>query len=159
MNRVETGDLKEDALVAFLRVADILDRHLELELSNYPVSRTEYILMIALKMQGGFMRPTDLSNHIFRAKHTISGLINSLEKKKFIKRELDKNDRRSFKISLTASGGELVDQIWRVRRSIAYKAMSCLDKTEITRMNENLNTLRERLLKPVDNKRKRRWVK
>ena len=155
MERIETGDPKVDAMVAFFRVADILDRHLELELENYPVTRTEYLLMISLKMHGGHMRPTDLSNHIFRAKHTISVLINSLEKKGFIQREINKKDRRSLKISLTNRGWELVEQIWEARRNIAYKAMSCLDEQETDRIKESLNTLREHLLNSVsDNKRR-----
>ena len=81
MDIVETGDVKVDAFIALLRAADLLDKYLEILLANYPLNRTEYILMTTLKLHDGYMRPTDLSNHVFRAKHTISGLINSLEKK------------------------------------------------------------------------------
>ena len=150
MDRVDTGDVKVDAFVALLRTADILDKYLEIQLANYPLSRTEYILMTALKLHGGRMRPTDLSNHVFRAKHTISGLINSLEKKGLTRREIDDKDRRSLQVSLTTRGWELIEEIWLARRDMAHRAMSCFDQQQIERIREELNILREHLLNSTD---------
>ena len=151
MDRIDTDDIKVDAFIALLRAADILDKYLEIQLANYPLSRTEYILMTALKLHGGRMRPTDLSNHVFRAKHTISGLINSLEKKGLTRREIDGKDRRSLQVSLTTQGWELIEQIWLTRRDTARRAMSCFDEQEVERMKEDLNTLREHLLNRINN--------
>ena len=146
MNRITTGDIRVDTLIAFLRVADILDKYLEIELEHYPLSRTEYVLMIVLKLYSGRMRPTDLSNHVFRARHTISRLINSLEKKELIRREIDSQDHRSLQACLTARGWEMVEQVWLARQNIAQRAMSCFGQQEIDRIKDDLNMLREHLL-------------
>lgn len=151
MDVVETGDAKVDAFVALLRAADLLDKYLEVELANYPLNRTEYILMTVLKLHDGYMRPTDLSDHIFRAKHTISRLINSLEKKGLVRREIDDTDRRSLRVSLTTQGWELIEQIWLVRQELAHRAMSCFSQQEIKTMKEWLSTFREHLLVHFDN--------
>jgi len=151
MDRIDTNDVRVDAFVALLRVADILDRFLEMQLANYPLSRTEYILMTALKLHGGHMRPTDLSYEVFRAKHTISGLINSLEKRGLVQRKLDNDDRRSLQVSLTTSGWELIEKVWIARREMAYRAMSCLEQQKIVGMKEDLITLRAHLLEYINN--------
>ena len=145
MDRIDTGDVQVDTFIAFLRVADILDKYLETQLANYPLSRTEYLIMTYLKLNGGRMRPTDLSKCVFRAKHTISILVNSLEKKDLIRREIDSKDRRSLQVSLTTQGWDLIERIWQARRDIAHRAMSCFTQQQIKRIKEELNILREHL--------------
>lgn len=53
---------------------------------------------------------SDLSSHLFITKPAISQMLNSLEKKGYISREIDKNDRRKRAVMLTTEGQEILKQ-------------------------------------------------
>jgi len=53
---------------------------------------------------------SDLSSHLFITKPAVSQMLNSLEKKGYISREIDKNDRRKRAVMLTAAGQEILEK-------------------------------------------------
>lgn len=53
----------------------------------------------------------DLIAYTFMDKTQVSRLVNQLEQRGLIKRELDRNDHRSFLLSLTGEGQTLIDKI------------------------------------------------
>lgn len=53
----------------------------------------------------------DLIAYTFMDKTQVSRLVNQLEQRGLIKRELDRNDHRSFLLSLTEEGQTLIDKI------------------------------------------------
>ena len=142
MRRIKTGDSKVDALIGLGRVAHIIDGLLERQLAKYDINRSEYILLDVLKETGNSLRPSDLKIWLHLAKHTITMIINSLEKKELVERKIDGSDRRSIQVSLTSRGWELIGQIMPVRRQIADEVMSCLSEDQVERMDASLETLR-----------------
>jgi DNA-binding MarR family transcriptional regulator len=55
------------------------------------------------------LSPTHLSQHQNVSKNTISALLRGLEEQGLIERALDPDDRRGFRIRLTAAGRQLVE--------------------------------------------------
>ncbi|MCY3414721.1 MAG: MarR family transcriptional regulator [Candidatus Heimdallarchaeota archaeon] len=51
--------------------------------------------------------PSEFADQMNKTRPTITGILDNLEKKELIKRELDPDDRRSFLVSLTSKGIEL----------------------------------------------------
>jgi len=145
VKKIKTGDIRVDALVGLTRVAHIIDGLLEKELTKYSISRSEYILLDVLKEAGNSQRPSDLKLWLHLAKHTITIIINSLEKKGLVERRIDASDRRSLQISLTPHGWELLGQIMPVRRKLAHEVMSCLSEEQIEKMDAGLEALRVHL--------------
>jgi DNA-binding MarR family transcriptional regulator len=142
VRKIKTGDAKVDAFIGLNRVAHIIDGLLERQLAKFSINRSEYTLLDVLKETGSSLRPSDLKIWLHLAKHTITMLINSLEKKGFVQRRIDDSDRRSLQISLTSRGWELIGQIMPVRRQVAHEVMSCLPEEQIERMDAWLETLR-----------------
>lgn len=77
-------------------------------------------------------RLADVHHHLHMTRPAVSQMLNALEKKELIHREIDKNDRRKIAVTLTEKGRSTLDQ-----------AMSYMDETmvkTISRFGEG-NTL------------------
>ena len=53
----------------------------------------------------------DIQSKLFITKPAVSQMFNSLEKKGYIKREIDSNDRRKFVVTLTPKGHEILQDM------------------------------------------------
>jgi len=71
----------------------------------------------------------ELEEHLAVTKSAVSQMISSLEEKGYITREIDKNDRRKFELSITGKGQELLEELRNTMDSV-------IEKT-ITRFGEN----------------------
>ena len=95
------------------------------------------------------MRPTDISYELLRARHTISGAINGLEKMGLVKRTLDKEDHRSYQINLTKKGWDMINEIWQERQDTAHQCMSIFDQQKLHQLKNDCVALREHMLNNV----------
>ena len=72
------------------------------------ISRGEIFVLKILLFNNGTSTPTDISETMKSTKGRISAILNSLEKKGFIDREIDKDNRRNIIVTLTNSGKDYV---------------------------------------------------
>lgn len=72
------------------------------------VSRGEIFVLKILLFNNGTSTPTEISEVMKSTKGRISAILNSLEKKGFIGREIDKDNRRNIIVTLTDSGRDYV---------------------------------------------------
>jgi len=72
------------------------------------ISRGEIFVLKILLFKDGTSTPTEISEAMKSTKGRISAILNSLEKKGFIGREIDKDNRRNIIVTLTDSGREYV---------------------------------------------------
>lgn len=72
------------------------------------VSRGEIFVLKILLFKDGVSTPSEISEAMKSTKGRISAILNSLEKKGFIGREIDKDNRRNIIVTLSDSGKEYV---------------------------------------------------
>ncbi|MBQ2886732.1 MAG: MarR family transcriptional regulator [Alphaproteobacteria bacterium] len=72
------------------------------------VSRGEIFVLKILLYKEGTSTPTEISEAMKSTKGRISAILNSLEKKGFISREIDKDNRRNIIVTLSDSGRDYV---------------------------------------------------
>ena len=147
--RVDTNDVYVKGLIAIHRSAEYLGKLLKLQLADYPVTRTQYIILTELKLHSGSMKPTDISRISVLPKQTTSRVLDSLEKAGLIRRKINKDDHRSFLVTLSPKGWELIERIWVVRKEMAHEAMSILDKQELEKLNATLTRLMAHIINHV----------
>jgi len=150
--RETASDLKVDTLLSLVRAAEVANRYLDLEMSKYGARRARSGVLNVLIVNGGKMRPTDLSKKLFRAKHTITSIVDGLEKEGLVRRETTTEDRRIRKIAITKVGLEFVKATASYRRDISYKAFSWLDVEQTQELNNMLTRLRKHLLLILERK-------
>lgn len=72
------------------------------------VSRGEIFVLKILLFNNGTSTPTEISEAMKSTKGRISAILNSLEKKGFIGREIDKDNRRNIIVTISDSGRDYV---------------------------------------------------
>lgn len=100
-------------LMRWIRMlANAYDVLLETQMRDDNLSIPRWRLLVhlyAAELSGeGAVSPTQLSHAQNVSKNTISALLRSLEEDGLIERELDREDRRQFRIRLSAAGRELI---------------------------------------------------
>ena len=78
MKKNQVGDKENKLVMVIVRSADILNRYLQIELAKFNSSPTRFAIMNALLVHGGSMTPTAISKWMFRAKHSVTGILKVL---------------------------------------------------------------------------------
>jgi DNA-binding MarR family transcriptional regulator len=111
--------------------SDTTSRYVEITMKIDNVSRLHGIAMYCLILMGGSSTPTQLAKKMFRSKHSMTKIIDSLEKEGLVMRDYTNKDRRVTFIKVTTDGLEYVKQnITNKGIKRAQEAISCLDKSE-----------------------------
>lgn len=136
------------------RFADMLNRYVENKLHDQKnqLNRLRFNTLTLLAFRGGNLPPTQLARHMFRSKHSITNVVDSLEKDGFVTRVRDNNDRRSLSVKITSAGLAFLNQLLDYRAEDEEQIMSCLDKNEIALLMKLIRKLEHRLDEKIDEK-------
>jgi DNA-binding MarR family transcriptional regulator len=111
--------------------SDITSRYVEITMKIDNVSRLHGIAMYCLVLMGGSTTPTQLAKKMFRSKHSMTKIIDSLEKEGLVMRDYTNKDRRVTFIKITQDGLDYVRQnIANKGNKRAQEAIACLDRSE-----------------------------
>jgi len=86
-------------------------RELMKALAEYRMTPEQWQIMASLWSMGEDLSQKEISYLTLKDKHTVSRIINRLERNGWVVRRTDEKDARSFKICLTARAGKLKDSI------------------------------------------------
>ncbi|WP_151734976.1 MarR family winged helix-turn-helix transcriptional regulator [Paenibacillus tengchongensis] len=92
--------------------------------NNLPVRSSEMGVLIYTDKQQGPVTPLMVSSFLKVAKPTVTALINSLVRQAYLYKTLSPTDGRSYYVSLTPKGAELV----RTTASVYFRNMEMLEK-------------------------------
>ncbi len=107
--------------------------------------------MSALLFHGGTMTPTAISKWVFRAKHSVTNMLNVLSAKGFIRRKPSTRDHRSVNIIVTKKGWEENEIVAVFADRVSKEALSCFEDRELETFLFLLKRLRKHLLKKLSN--------
>jgi outer membrane protein TolC len=129
-----------------LRTSDMLWRVLRKHLRGFDLTPPALGVMIMLDSNQGPMTMTEISRELVVTQANITGIIDTLEKREFVARCPDKEDRRVCRISITEKGlrtlGEIVPDYFELIHSL-YKD---LDPAESATLSGALEKIRARLI-------------
>jgi DNA-binding MarR family transcriptional regulator len=132
--------------------ADTVKRYCEITMNQDNVSPLHSIAMNHLVCAGGKSTPTKLAELMFRSKHSVTKIVDTLEKLGFIVRDFSSKDRRVTHIMVTHAGLDYVrtNQCKGNRR--ARQVIDCLtDKEQETligltnKLNDQMTDILNRL--------------
>jgi DNA-binding MarR family transcriptional regulator len=145
----DTSDRRLIAVMSIVRTADILNRFLQIELAKHHSSSSRFAIMNALFVHGGRMTPTAISRWVFRAKHSVTGILKVLERAGVVRREASTEDRRSVSIVITEKGADGLPKMMKAAEEISKEALSTFNEQELQRFMKLLKELRRHLLRKM----------
>ncbi len=121
--------------------ADTIGRYCEITMKKDDISPLHAIAMYHLVCAGGISTPTKLADMMFRSKHSVTKIVDNLEKEGFIVRDFSSKDRRVTQIRITKAGLEYVKKNQNKGNMRAKQVMDCLNASEqatLTAMTEKM---------------------
>jgi len=151
MTKAKMDKQRLRAFLSLIRFNDVATRYMAVEFMKHGSSSMRMVLMNALFVNGGSMSPTELSKRIFRTRHSITSMVDTLERQGLVRREPNAKDRRSINVTLTSQGRQLFKRMVPVGYEISQRALSCLDNDEVVVLKTLLKRVREHLLDEIAN--------
>lgn len=111
------------------------DLHMKF-IRKYNLSLAQYCVIKKLNLYGG-LQLKDLAVKCYLSRPTITGVVDTMEKKDLVQREMNPEDRRSFLIKLTEKGEKLYISLPK-QYSIFKSCCSTLNQKEIHEINKLL---------------------
>lgn len=137
--------IKSKPFLVIVNFADILIRYSEMTLINL----LHYNTLGFLIRSGGSLTHTELAKHLFRSKHSITKVIDSLEKEGYVKRVRDLKDRRTIHIRITSAGLDLVEKNLSIGDNLVREVLSTLDKKEMDDLVNHIRRLRRTVIEKI----------
>jgi DNA-binding MarR family transcriptional regulator len=125
--------------------ADTLKRYCEITMKKDDISPLHAIAMFYLVRAGGNSTPTHLAEQMFRSKHSVTKIVDNLEKEGFIVRDFSSQDRRVTHIRITPSGLKYVKNNQNKGNERARQVMDCLSADEDKTLTVITGKLNKRL--------------
>ncbi len=125
--------------------ADTISRYCEITMKKDNISPLHGIAMNYLVRVGGNSTPTQLAEQMFRSKHSMTKIVDNLEKEGFIVRDFSSKDRRVTNIRVTAAGLEYVKNNQSKGNKRARQVMDCLSAAEQKTLVTLQGKLRQRM--------------
>lgn len=99
------------ATLQLLRTADVLWNSSRVLFNRWELSVSQFNILNLLSAPSQGMSQTELSRALIMNRSNVTGLVDRLEKRGLVQRQPVPEDRRAYRVELTAAGQALIDQI------------------------------------------------
>ena len=128
------------ALTILLRASSSVSSMLKKDMQSYGLNPTEFTVMEVLYNKGA--QPIQvIGNKVLLASSSITYVIDQLEKKTYVERKVNENDRRITLVSLTSSGQEFMEKVFPQHSEIIQELFGDLSQSEIENLSESLKKI------------------
>jgi DNA-binding MarR family transcriptional regulator len=131
-----------DVVLALQRATHHTLHALSAALSDLNLSAAE-INALANLGEGGTLSVRQLSERAGTRASTLTGLLDRLENRGYLVREVDPADRRSFRLPLTGQGREVAARALAAIADLERAALSRLDATQLAGYHAVISALQE----------------
>jgi MarR family transcriptional regulator, organic hydroperoxide resistance regulator len=125
--------------------ADTVSRYCEITMKTDDISPLHSIAMWHLVCAGGISTPTRLAETMFRSKHSVTKIVDNLEKEGLIVRDFSNRDRRVTQIRLTPRGLQYLKSNQETATQYAEQVMNCLDASQQKTLVDLMQIIKNRM--------------
>lgn len=124
-----------EAFMHLIRAGDEVTRTMDAHFAGHAITHGRFIVMMLLLEKKGTecprpTTPAELAELASVSRATITGLLDSLERDGYVRREPDPADRRQMSVHLTIKGQEFMDGILPDHFRVITRLMSALTENE-----------------------------
>lgn len=147
---VEFKFKNHEAVMSVLWTASVLKKNSKHIFSNHLASDAQFNILSLLRDSEDELSQNDLSRLLLVDKSNITGLIDRLERMKFIKRMKVDGDRRKYHIALTEEGKKVVDELDQMYMDKIHTVTKDFNEKEFQQLIDLTRKLRIGLTKISD---------
>ena len=134
------------ACVTLLHAQDVVSKRKGAQFAEYGITQGRFMVMIMLMKKVGegcpkVYSPAEIAEQLQVTRASVTGLLDSLEKDRFVRREPDPNDRRMMSVHLTERGQAFLDDFLPPHFALISQLMAGLDVSERTTLVSLLKKL------------------
>jgi len=118
-----------NSYIKLIRSAEAISSKINLELSNYGLTESQFGVLDAL-FHLGPMKHRELGKKILKSDGNITMVINNLEKRELVQRRRSEKDKREFIIHLTTKGKNKIQETLPIIVKKIKKNFEILNKDE-----------------------------
>ena len=130
------------------RVRTLLYRTRDKELTSYDVKPRQAAVLIVASAIGDKATPAEISRWLLREPHTVSGILDRMEKKGLVKRVKDLERKNMIRVTLTEKGHKAHRAIRR--KGVYHKILGVLTEEEQGQLASLLTKIQEKAVKVSD---------
>ena len=130
------------------QASDAMFKAREKELNGNGVTAMEATALFIIQAIGDQATPAEISRWILREPHSVSGLLDRMERRGLIKRTKDLEWKNMVRVTVTEKGKE-VYEMSTARESI-HNTLSVLPAEEYQQLSSYLRTLRDKALQQIN---------
>jgi DNA-binding MarR family transcriptional regulator len=147
MKNISPVDEDYNLWVLLHQTTDVVLRARQKELDQFGISVIEVGVLVVTQAIGKEATPSEISRWIFREPHTVSALLNRMEKRGLLTKTQDLDRKNLVRVSITEKGRQAYDKSTR-RKSIS-KIISSLSEEERQQLRSCLEKLRNKAFKEL----------
>jgi len=135
--------------VLLYQAKDAVEIARDKELRSYGISTMQAAVLFIVQAIGNKATPAEISRWIFRKHHSVSGILNRMEKAGLVSRVRDLDKKNLVRVALTEKG----QQAYRdsLKRESLHNIIASLSKEKRQQIRLCLKELRDTALKQVGN--------
>ena len=127
-------------VIGIMRASNLLVDDLKKTLKNYPINTTEFSVMEFLYSKGE-KSIQEIRDRILLASGSATYVVDNLERKEYVRRIVNQNDRRVTYIKLTEAGKDLINDIFPTHKKNTKKIFNDLTNEELITLKEILKKI------------------
>jgi DNA-binding MarR family transcriptional regulator len=147
MKNISPMDEDYNLWVLLHQTTDAVLRARQKELDQFGISVIEVGVLVVIQAIGEKATPSEISRRIFREPHSVSALLNRMEKKGLVKKTQDLDRKNLVRVSITEKGRQAYDK--STRRKSIYRVISSLSEEERQQLRSFLEKLRTKAFKEL----------
>ena len=128
------------AVIGIMRASNLLVDDLKKTLKNYPINATEFSVMEFLYSKGE-KSIQEIRDRILLASGSATYVVDNLEKKGYITRNVSEKDKRVTYIRLTEEGMKLMDEIFPIHKKNTKRIFEKINDKELVILKEILKKI------------------
>ena len=127
-------------VIGIMRASNLLVDDLKKTLKNYPINATEFSVMEFLYSKGE-KSIQEIRDRILLASGSATYVVDNLERKEYVRRIVNQNDRRVIYIKLTEIGKDLINDIFPMHKKNTKNIFNDLTNEELIILKEILKKI------------------
>lgn len=135
-------DIRHELVLNIIRTATIIESQGALLFRKYGLTEAQFNVLFALKYKKTQWTQSDLGKRLVVTRASITSVLDKLEGKGLVRRQVVAGNRRIYHVVLTRKGETLINNLEPVYRSLIHQALAIFSDAECLDMIRKLERIR-----------------